>query len=365
MADFKRNLSEVSVEASALEYTKFRIELEAEVEELRAHKHSLDVEREEETLDDKIYWKNHMETNRRIDSLGNDLWRGNRFLRQIHQKEGRVPELGPDSEGAFVNTLLTLYKDPTISHGRCSTIQTEMKDAAVLRYGANLDAPKGKLWCCISQDWFDSSSIHAAHIVPHASRPSLVDYIFGAGSSARLNTADNCLLVHETVERSFDNGNFVLLPVDPRETPIKRWKVQITNNAAVNTDFGRTSLKEFNGKEIAFKTDARPASRFLYYHFVVTLLRNKRDRQPGWENYLMNLPFGRSFATIGKYVRHSMLLALARYAGDLERDEEARLLGDGARTFVEKEKLSDKEETEIARQIMAAHDSKETEGYPL
>ena len=46
----------LSVELRPLEYTKLRIDhLEAEVEEQRVNKHWLDVEREEKTLDDKIY----------------------------------------------------------------------------------------------------------------------------------------------------------------------------------------------------------------------------------------------------------------------------------------------------------------------
>ena len=304
--------------------------------------------------------KNIARPTRGITSLGNDLWAEQEELRRQEEKEGRVLKLGPDTKGAFIHALLTLYKDPRGSRKRSSTIQSHMKETAIKFYEAGKDTPfKGKVWCCISQDFFDQENVRAAHIVPHALGPELVDYIFGSGSGSgsRLDTADNCLLIHESVQKAFDNGNFVLLPVDVSETPILRWKVQITNLAAINTDVGRMYLKDLDGKEVSFKNDNRPASRFLYYHFVITLLRNKRDRQPGWDKFSPELPTGKPFATMGRYMRESMLLALAKSAGDPNAMEEARLLGgEGGDTFVEEEKLADIEETEVARRVFEAHE---------
>lgn len=123
---------------------------------------------------------------------------------------------------------------------------------------------------------------------------------------------------------------------------------------------GRETLNDYDGKEIKFKNDNRPASRFLYYHFIVTLLRNKKNRQPGWERFSTELPTGKPFATMGRYMRESMLLTLAKNAGDLNPAEETRLLGgDGGETFVEKEKLTEREETEVARRVFEAHEAED------
>lgn len=337
--------------------------MELQAEEQRVHKSWLDSEHEQRQITDSDHRKEHRETNKRIVSLGNDLWVENEELRKQEEKEGRVQKLGPDSKGAFVYTLLALYKDPHESHKRSSAVQSHMKQTAMMVYEAEKGAPvKGKVWCCISQDYFDQTNVRAAHIVPHALGPGLVDYIFGTGSGSRLDTSDNCLLMQDSVERAFDNGNFVLLPVDASESPILRWKIQITNLVAMHTDMGRVSLKDLNGKEVSFKNENRPASRFLYYHFVVTLLRNKRDRQPGWEKSSAELPTGKPFATMGRYMRETMLLTLAKNAGDLNAAEEARLLGgEGGETFVEKEKLTDIEENEVARRVFEAHEP-ESEG---
>ena len=103
---------------------------------------------------------------------------------------------------------------------------------------------------------------------------------------------------------------------------------------------GKVTLKDVDGQQVIFKNGRRPASRFLYYHYVVTLLRNKRNRQPSWEKYFADLPTGRPFATMGRYLRSSMLPALASSAGDLDAEEEARILGGGGEhTFVEAQKL--------------------------
>lgn len=352
-------MSEVSFEEHPLEYRKLRIEeLEVQVEEHKVHKSWLDYEHEQRHMDDNTHRKDHRETNKRIVSLGSDLWQENEQLRMHEELEGKTPKLGPDSRGAFVQTLLALYKDPHTSHKRSGFIQSQMKTTAITVYEANKGTPfKGKIWCCVSKDYFDQVNVRAAHIVPHALGPELVDYIFGNGLGSRLDTSDNCLLMHEVVERAFNNGNFVLLPVNANESPILRWKVQVTNLSAMNTDMARGLLKDYDGKEISFKNDNRPASRFLYYHFVVTLLRNKRDRQPGWEKFCTQLLTGKPFATMGRYMRESMLLTLAKNAGDLNPAEEARLLGgEGGETFVEQEKLTEREETEVARRVFEAHE---------
>ena len=60
-------------------------------------------------------------------------------------------------------------------------------------------------------------------------------------------------------------------------------------------------------------------------------------------------------------MRESMLLALARMAGDLNATEEAKLLGGECATFVEEQKLADVEETEVARRALEAHEVEDEE----
>ena len=223
-ADLKRKLSEVSFEDEPIPYRKLKIEeLELHREEQWVHKSWLDIELEKRHLNENEHRKEHRETNKRIVSLGSELWIEQAALRREEEKEGRAPELGPDSKGAFVHTLLALYKDPNKSNKRSSNSQSRMKKASITVYKAEKGAPSaGKIWCCISQGYFDQCDIRAGHIVPNMLGPELVDYIFGAGPGSRLDTADNCILIHRTVKKAFNNGNFVLIRIDANKKPLLR-----------------------------------------------------------------------------------------------------------------------------------------------
>ena len=59
---------------------------------------------------------------------------------------------------------------------------------------------------------------------------------------------------------------------------------------------------------------------------------------------------------MGPYIRESILLALAKVAGSLNGEEEAKSLGGERETFMEKEKLSDVEEREVARRALKARE---------
>lgn len=362
-SELKRKLASTPFESSPIAFQKLKIEeIQTEIDEERLNKEFLDIEHGEQKLTDNDYRKAQRNTNMRIISLGEDLWNHRRGLRDEEEKSGVIPPLGPDVQGAFVHTLLSLYKDPNISAKRSSSKQSAMRESAIQVYESRKDAPKGKLWCPIAQDYFNAKQMKAAHIVPSRLGSGLVEYLFGPGISSRLHTWDNCLMLCSSAKESFDNGNFILIPANPNESPIKTWKIQLTNTAAKNSDIGHKVLAELDGKNVLFKNDCRPAARFLYYHFVVTLLRNKRDRQPGFQDYSVSLGSIRPFATPGQYMRQSMLLVLAKNTGDLSVEEEARLLGEaGQETFEEEEQLDERAEEEIARRIYAVHDEWEDE----
>lgn len=363
-AELKHKLSETSFDQAPIRYRKLRIEeLNLRQEEQMVQKSLFDLEHEQRRMNDTEYRTSHREANKRIVSLGDDLWTEQEEIKKQEEREGRVQKLGPDSRGVYVATLLALYKDPQTSKKRSSETQSHMKNQSVTKYEARKGAlGKDTLWCCITQRHWPQDDVRAAHIVPHALGPGLAEYIFGSGAGLRMDTSDNRLLMHVSAERSFDNGNFVLLPVDASETPIVRWRIKLTNTAAMNSSIGSgEKLKDLDGQEAVFKNDARPASRFLYYHFVMTLLRNKKHRQPGWEKFSAELPTEKPFATMGPYVRESMLLALARMAGDLNATEEAKLLGGKGATFVEEQKLADVEEAEVARRALEAYEVEDEE----
>lgn len=357
----KRKISDTSLESSPIAYCKLKIEeLSTEKEEQELEKTRLDIEYEDRNLNEKEYRKAHRNVSRRIISVGDELWRHEQDLLNHQEKFRKTPAIEPDSKQAFIYILLALYKDPKVSSKRSSTGQSNMRKSSIEKYESAKGAGLNKLWCPITRDYYDSKNIRAAHIVPHRVTGEIADYLFELGTGSRLSRPDNCLVIHHLVERALDNGCFVLMPADISEIPISSWKIVVTDTSAGEMDFGRGRLKDFDGKILEFKNDNRPATKFLYFHFLITLLQNKRDRVAGWEKNCLNLPSGKPFATPGRYMRQSLFLALAKTAGDLSVEEEAKLLGE-AEVYQEDRNLEAAEEAEIARRIMANEEDIEDE----
>jgi HNH endonuclease len=370
--DLKRKLSdETLVEGSAkrIGLQMERVELEKEDQELQ--RAWWDMEMSGGRVDQKTYRKAQKNTSSRIVSLGEELWRFTRQLRTHEEQAGNIELLTPDSDNAFAAALLRLYKDPLRGEGeknknRDTTLQSNMRQDAIKAYrslGADaekeLGVPKDGLRCTILGEYMSKEVVVAAHIVPAHLGVELADYIFGPGSGTRLFSIDNCLILISVIEKAFDKGSLAIVPVDASEKPIRRWKTVLLNEAVRNQRILGPSEGDYgdlDGKEIEFYSDHRPAARFLYYHFVVSLLRCRRARMPGWETVWAKLRTGRPWSTPGRYLRQSMLLALARAAGDVNEEEIAGLIDD--RVFVVPERLALNEEEEVARRVMEMHDQK-------
>ncbi|KAL8826139.1 MAG: hypothetical protein Q9191_003986 [Dirinaria sp. TL-2023a] len=351
-----RNILNIAMEKLPIEHQMVMIEqLENEAEAQRHQKEGFRCEYEQRLMTEEDHRKAHRDANIRLISLGAEIWQERKKHRMLEEAANELPALGSDTEGAFTAALLKLYKDQT-QYSKRSKIQTQMKGEAIARYGTDQDKSK-KLcqWCAISHAYHDKENVTAGQIVPFALGSELVEYICGPGAGLRLNTADNCLLMESKLERQFELGHFVLLPVDLTERPIKRWKVQITNDDALKNQVGnaREQLRDYQGRVLVWKNEERPAARFLYYHFVVTLLRINHYKSQGSAEYSLRLSNEKPFATMGPYFRKSVLLALARQAGDVgevtqRMIKEGEAIHDDDTTL----KLGDKESDEIARRIL-------------
>ncbi|KAI9853715.1 MAG: hypothetical protein M1813_001831 [Trichoglossum hirsutum] len=354
--ELNRQLSDSSLSKDSGRYIKLRImELELEQEDLMLEKDEFLLKKEEKCIDLKTYRAARRAINKRIISLGDNLWKYKRELRSHDEGMGKITKLTPDYEGAFGATLLRLYKDPLVSRKRDSTKQSNMRRDAIKAYSARREDGTGKvlLRCTISNDYFPSDFVAAAHIVPASLGGEVADYIFGIGTGARIFSADNCIMMNKAIEGAFDSGNFVLLPLDTSENPIRRWKIVIVNHGSKHQQISLPNAKylgDLDGQEVHFKTDYRPASRFLYYHFVVTLLRSRSYRQPGWEQVWTELKTGHPWPTPGPYLRRSMLLTLARLIGDVTDEEYVESLIN-ENTFNTPDCLAVDEEEEIARRV--------------
>jgi hypothetical protein len=360
--DLKRKLSDSSLERGSEKHIRLQIEgVTLEREGLKLDKIEFDLEASQNRIDHKSHRDACRSTNKRIISLGDELWELRRKLRAHDESVGKAAVLTPDSEGAFVSALLHLYKDPRTSKKRSSTMQTDMRKKAIIAYNAfatkgdieSDNAGPGWLRCTISGELRPEAEIKAAHIVPANLGPELVDYIFGKGTGSRLFSIDNCMMLYHGLEQAFDSGNFVIVPADPVERPIRRWKTILINESSRNQKIGLSALGHLgllDEREIKFPTTHRPAARFLYYHFLTSLLRCRYYQQPGWEGVWAKMKTGQPWPTPGRYLRESMLLCLAK-ATDSGIDDDTIEKITREHTFSSPDRLSAHEEEEIARRI--------------
>ena len=144
------------------------------------------------------------------------------------------------------------------------------------------------------------------------------------------------------------------------EKPIRRWKTVLVNQGSRNQSIGLASLGSLgllDEREIKFPTDHRPAARFLYYHFLISLLHCRYYQQPGWQEVWQKLKTGQPWPTPGRYLRESMLLCLERATDSgIGDDTIEKLIQE--HTFSTTDRLSDDEEEEIVRRMQEIHEGK-------
>lgn len=107
-------------------------------------------------------------------------------------------------------------------------------------------------------------------------------------------------------------------------------------------------------KELQFRNNKRPVSRFIYFHFIMALVRIKDISRRGWQDVWARYYQQRSFPTPGNYIRRSMLLALATHFGTAEMNVVDSWIADHG--FDSPLILTDDESTEAARRVHLAVD---------
>ncbi|KAI9768930.1 MAG: hypothetical protein M1840_004526 [Geoglossum simile] len=264
-----------------------------------------------------------------------------------------------DYSVAYAELLTNLWKtheSPAGWEARTPHEHNEWK--AGLRYSYNAYDPEDRenLWCPVLKAYGRAAYRTAAPIVPYSIGYTNAGYLFGDPSRGAefLWSMGNALVMDRALEKQFGRGDFVLVPIPTERGEPSRWRFILMNENLRTHKLGLVSCTSYekygdlDGTELEFKNDNRPAHRFLYYHFVSTLLRYARYEKPGWAEKRVNLPTGKIWATPGPYLRKSMLKALANAIGDYEPP--AELFGSGV--FDGKGSKSPQEEKLIAREIL-------------
>ncbi|KAK1995944.1 hypothetical protein LX36DRAFT_135414 [Colletotrichum falcatum] len=276
-------------------------------------------------------------------SAGDDLWK--------HQKKkvryGDVRLLDPRAN-ALTECLLALYSKSgnLLAEERPSNWR---RDA--LAYYEGSKPSTGEVWCNVTGMWHPENSIKVAHFVPHSLDYESIDEILFSSRSESLEKSGNALLMLDNVKKWFDKYFLVIVPSEKDEIPIRRWRVDIISPDIQNTSYlSARPARELDGKELAFRNDNRPVPRFLYFHFIMALIRIKDLNRHNWKDTWARYYDLRPFPTPGTYMRRTMLLALACHYSTTDLDLVDSLLEDHG--FETPLWLSEDETTEAARRIL-------------
>ncbi|KAA6410796.1 MAG: hypothetical protein FRX48_05106 [Lasallia pustulata] len=141
-----------------------------------------------------------------------------------------------------------------------------------------------------------------------------MDQIFGPGAHEDLFGVRNGLVMSPLIEGNCDTHNLVIVPkralTDSNAVDERVFRIvdhQIDDNPV--HELGMT-YKELDDRQLKFLSDARPAARYLYFQYVVTMLLARSSNNNPKAQEIDAACRGTAWATPGPYIRHSMLRAL-------------------------------------------------------
>lgn len=180
------------------------------------------------------------------------------------------------------------------------------------------------LWCPVTRAWHDVMNTTIAHIVPYGIGEFNAAYIFGVPVEDGWRTIwdyRNGLVLHSRIEQALDAGQLVLVPNGESGDGLK---VVILDDSILDKYpyAGGPKYKELNNSILEFKTKARPLKRYLYFLCLITLYRRHRYFVEGSERDQEKIQMRRIWGTPGKWMRGSIIRALAMEVGDMLKVED-------------------------------------------
>lgn len=305
---------------ASLELAKLGIELASKKKEtIQLEKSLVNEQHNADLLPSNQAKKRLRDLNQCFFDTGLELWTYEKKKRR-YDDPNVVRSLDPRGN-EFAECLLAIYKK---SDGleKARKRPSQWRGNALEYYAGRqvIEDVEPGTWCHISGDWYESDKVKAAHIVPHFLDDDSIGEILFGDRAESLRQAANALLLYDKIKKWFDTYKLVVVPVDATKNPITRWRTDVITSDIRNARFGSHTAKDLDGKELTFLNDKRPASRFLYFHFIMALVRlrdtNSREWRDVWARYYTQRPF----PTPGKYMRQSMLLAIATHHATTDLD---------------------------------------------
>ncbi|KAL7914913.1 hypothetical protein GGI35DRAFT_435561 [Trichoderma velutinum] len=173
-------------------------------------------------------------------------------------------------------------------------------------------------WCHATGTWYRYDQ-QVAHIVPLLIDANKLEEIIFGSISESVQRPANALLLGGGISGLLECYRIVIVPVDSSETPIKRWRTDLLFPSMKDYPCGNDEnwnkiyIRDIEGKELSFLGERRPSPKFLYFHFIMALIRLKDCGYDGWRQIWACYYEQRPFPPAGNYMRTAMIKALATY----------------------------------------------------
>ncbi|CAG7937422.1 unnamed protein product [Penicillium salamii] len=216
----------------------------------------------------------------------------------------------------FTTSKLGLGIMHTGSERRNPDDQSLFRTNMIREYDAKRPDNDDHLWCPVLGDWRDSMTVVTSHLFGYMHGQTTMDAIFGKRKHPELFSPRNGILVSVFIEQHLDSGKLVIVPDlenRPKIADLVNWlKSPITRDLPLR-------YRDLDNRRLTFKSDFRPAARYLYFHYIIQLLRYswQSESQGGEEAIrIMKGEHGKPFwGTPGRYLPKNMLLALVEELG--------------------------------------------------
>lgn len=251
--------------------------------------------------------------------------KSSRELFAKHSQKLEASNLGgatPTVKAAFCENILVRFFNYKRNNSDAMRKSAKMLREKVLqKYGGRTEA-RTAIWCPITHIMHSAGNVKATHIFPNAAGHANMKAIFELDE---LHTPLNVILMCSEAEERFDASLFALVPHAERtEAGIAAWRKTeprdyvfrvIDPKAARMKEpvFGlEKTWVELDGQVVAFKTDARPRARYLYWHWACSVIKKARmDNAEQLEQRQKDVYWG----TRGRWFKKSMLVGFAEICG--------------------------------------------------
>ena len=170
------------------------------------------------------------------------------------------------------------------------------------------------MFCPVLKAWFHPGQMVVAHFIPHYFGYGHVGCLMDEPKKkgyCHIWSTQNGLLKHRSVKTAFDKGRM------GNSQNSKRWVVRLVNYTLMTkgsfakyigdgiNNWRSISWADLDVPELDFLAKIRPSRRYLCAHYVTTLLRAYRARNPGWQMAMEERKSRKVWASPGKWYRSS------------------------------------------------------------